>query len=114
MVLRRTYHISSRPHSEDCTSPDPYSRNQLHDRQIAIINTLGAIVSTRHLVMKFPLKDGQIAIIHADHARGEAMLCQRLEKRNSERSRGRAPVVTTDPSAMLELDPQRENERNPF
>lgn len=38
-----------------------------------IINALGAIVSTPHLAMKFPLKDKQIATIHVDQQ--EARQC---------------------------------------
>ncbi|XP_016206082.1 uncharacterized protein LOC107646412 [Arachis ipaensis] len=70
------------------------------------LNKFGAIVSTVHLCVKFPLQDDHVVTIHGDHK--EARQCYNISIKLPNRSKQQVNNVhlTTNSSALADLDPR--------
>ncbi|XP_025692740.1 uncharacterized protein [Arachis hypogaea] len=80
------------------------------------LNTFGAIVSTLHLCVKFPVQDELIATVHADHK--EARQCYHTSLKQQELNKAiparvQAVYSSDDPPPLNKLDPREEFRERP-
>ncbi|XP_020238608.1 uncharacterized protein LOC109817690 [Cajanus cajan] len=73
------------------------------------INVLGAIVSTPHLCMKFPSRDGQVITVHADQKTARECYLSSLKVKpitDTPTTTNRVNVVSQETTEGIDLDPR--------
>ncbi|XP_015949749.1 uncharacterized protein LOC107474627 [Arachis duranensis] len=75
------------------------------------LNALGAIVSTVHLCVKFPLQDGEVGTIHADHKEARQCYNASLKAVKKETPRVHTVYNSANIPTLTELDPRSDNHR---
>ena len=78
------------------------------------LNTLGAVVSTRHLVLKFPFSPTKVRVMHTDKKEARQCYNESLKKKGKEQGKAGTQeihMVDVDRSRkmnMMNLDPREE------
>ncbi|WOL07737.1 hypothetical protein Cni_G16484 [Canna indica] len=88
-----------------CTSP----YNMILDRPS--LNNLGAMVSTHHLAIKFPISETEVGVIHADQREAHACYNECLKLKSTE---PQPKILDLDPKGDIQERPQPVDDLDPI